>query len=104
MPRSKPRDRKPRRCCVPLIGLLEGRSLLSTFVVGNTGDEGPGTLRQVILDANSRQGLDRIEFAIGNGIATIRPREKGDILIIDICHSLRERMNLPSRALGQSRE
>jgi hypothetical protein len=54
--------------------LLEERYLLSTFVVTNTGDSGPGSLRQAILDANAHVGADSIRFAIGSsGVQTIAP-------------------------------
>lgn len=43
-----------------------------TFVVTNTGDSGPGTLRQAIVDAHALAGADVIEFAIpGDGPHTI---------------------------------
>ncbi len=39
---------------------------ISTFVVSNTGDSGPGTLRQAILNANAdaNRGVDNIVFEI----------------------------------------
>ena len=44
------------------------------FTVTNTGDMGPGSLRQAILDANSNSGPDTIIFAIpGGGVHTILP-------------------------------
>ena len=45
------------------------------FTVTNTGDSGPGSLRQAILDSNaSTGGLNTIEFAIpGSGVQTILP-------------------------------
>lgn len=39
-------------------------SFAATFTVTNTGDSGPGSLRQAILDANATPGLDSILFAI----------------------------------------
>lgn len=45
-----------------------------TFVVTNTADSGPGTLRQAILDNNAtfNSGPNRIEFSIaGGGVKTI---------------------------------
>ena len=62
--------------------LLIGLSLLSlllksagaTFLVSNTNDSGPGSLRQAILNANATNGFDRIEFRIpGAGVQTIMP-------------------------------
>jgi photosystem II stability/assembly factor-like uncharacterized protein len=42
------------------------------FVVTNTNDHGPGSLRQAMLDANATQGLDTITFNIpGPGVQTI---------------------------------
>ena len=56
---------------------IERRQLLSTFVVTNTNDAGPGSLRQAITDSNndtSNPGVDTIDFAInGLGVQTIQP-------------------------------
>ena len=41
---------------------MEDRTLLSSFVVSNTGDSGPGSLRQAILDANAQGGAETITF------------------------------------------
>ncbi|MBI4916303.1 MAG: right-handed parallel beta-helix repeat-containing protein [Acidobacteria bacterium] len=44
------------------------------FLVTNTLDSGPGSLRQCILDANANPGLDEIHFAIpGAGVQSISP-------------------------------
>lgn len=46
----------------------------TSFVVTNTDDEGQGSLRQAILDANANPGADDITFAIGSsGAQTISP-------------------------------
>jgi len=45
----------------------------ATFVVTNTADSGPGSLRQAILDANSTPAFDTITFSIGSGMQTIEP-------------------------------
>ena len=46
----------------------------ATFVVTNTNDSGPGSLRQAILDANSNFDIsDVINFSIGTGVQTITP-------------------------------
>jgi hypothetical protein len=46
----------------------------TTYTVTNTGDSGPGSLRQAILDANANPGLDTIAFNIsGSGVQTITP-------------------------------
>jgi hypothetical protein len=43
-----------------------------TFVVTNTNDNGVGSLRQAILDANANSGADTINFNIaGSGVQTI---------------------------------
>jgi hypothetical protein len=65
---------------------MEDRTLLSTFLVTTTSDNGgvnpdpgagTGTLRQAIIDANAdaaKTSLDTIDFAIpGTGVQTIRP-------------------------------
>ena len=43
------------------------------FVVVNTNDSGPGSLRQAIQQANANPGTDTITFAIGSGYQTIAP-------------------------------
>ncbi|MFY9556730.1 MAG: FG-GAP-like repeat-containing protein, partial [Blastocatellia bacterium] len=43
----------------------------SIITVTNTDDNGPGSLRQAILDANANPGLDTITFSIGSGVQTI---------------------------------
>ncbi|MEN3333031.1 MAG: hypothetical protein V7641_2396 [Blastocatellia bacterium] len=46
----------------------------STFTVTNTNDQGPGSLRQAMLDANANAGADTINFQIpGSGVPTIAP-------------------------------
>ena len=46
----------------------------ATFVVTNTGDSGPGSLRQAILDADGAPGADGIVFSLpGTGYQIIRP-------------------------------
>jgi hypothetical protein len=46
----------------------------ATFVVTNTNDSGPGSLRQAILDANADAVADQIAFNIpGTGVHTINP-------------------------------
>ncbi len=54
---------------------MEDRTLLSTFLVSNIGDSGPGSLRQAILDSNDAVGAtNTIDFAIsGSGVQTIFP-------------------------------
>src|SRR6516165_3592996 len=59
----------------PRFELVEDRTLLSSFLVTNTGDAGPGSLRQAILDSNSASGSSNsIDFQIaGDGIQAIAP-------------------------------
>jgi len=54
---------------------MEDRTLLSTFLVNNTADSGPGSLRQAIFDSNaSTEGNSVIDFTIaGGGVQTIAP-------------------------------
>ena len=42
-----------------------------TFMVTNTNDSGPGSLRQAILDANAGPAINNIDFDIGSGPQTI---------------------------------
>ncbi|MGP0064186.1 MAG: beta strand repeat-containing protein, partial [Isosphaeraceae bacterium] len=59
----------------PRVELMEDRTLLSTFLVSNTGYSGPGSLRQAILDSDSATGAtNTIDFDIpGQGVQTIAP-------------------------------
>ena len=59
----------------PRFDVMEDRTLLSTFLVTNTGDSGPGSLRQAILDSNDAVGTtSTIDFDIGgSGVQTIYP-------------------------------
>ncbi len=59
----------------PRVEWMEERTLLSTFLVGNTDDSGPGSLRQAILDSNAAVGAtNTIDFDIaGSGVQTIFP-------------------------------
>ena len=54
---------------------MEDRTLLSTFVVSNTGDSGSGSLRQALVDCNAATGAtNTIDFDIsGTGVQTIEP-------------------------------
>lgn len=66
--------RRPRGRFVPRIDPLEDRCLPATFLVTNTNDSGPGSLRQAIDDANlSAADFDTIAFNIGTGVRTISP-------------------------------
>src|SRR4051812_21987771 len=57
----------------PLFDVMEDRTLLSDFIVINTSDSGPGSLRQAILSSNAASGVtNHIDFAIpGPGVHTI---------------------------------
>ncbi len=59
----------------PRVEWMEVRALLLTFLVGNTDDGGPGSLRQAILDSNAAVGAtNTIDFDIvGSGVQTILP-------------------------------
>ena len=60
----------------PRLEWMEDRTLLSTFIVLNTADAGPGSLRQAILDSNAAAGqANTIDFDIpGDGVQTIAPQ------------------------------
>lgn len=69
-PRPSAGRRRARR---PLLETVERRIVLSTFTVWNTADDGEGSLRWAIVEANRDDGPTRIEFDIpGEGAQTIR--------------------------------
>lgn len=56
------------------MALVVGGTEAATFIVENTDNSGPGSLRQAILDANAAEGEDFIHFSIPtNGPHTIKP-------------------------------
>ncbi len=59
----------------PRFEWLEDRTVLATFLVTNTADSGPGSLRQAILDSDAATGTtNTIDFAIpAPGVQTIAP-------------------------------
>ncbi len=59
----------------PGFDFMEDRTLLSSFLVSNTGDSGPGSLRQAIIDSDNAVGAtNTIDFDIsGTGVQTIAP-------------------------------
>src|SRR5688572_26417016 len=59
------------RASLASVESLEGRTLMSTYVVTNANDAGAGSLRQAILNANGHAGADVITFAVGSGARTI---------------------------------
>ena len=72
--RSKRVRTEPPARWRPVLELLEGRLLPSTFPVTSMADSGPNTLRQAILNANTNPGADIITFAIsGPGVHEIQP-------------------------------
>src|SRR5947207_184971 len=58
-----------------LLGLVSiSTAAADTYPVTNTNDNGPGSLRQAIIDANAHSGPDSISFNIpGSGVRTITP-------------------------------
>lgn len=66
----RPRKTNPsRRAGVshrrPHLEALEDRTVPTTFLVSNTLDSGPGSLRQAILSANTMSGADTVRFQDG---------------------------------------
>jgi hypothetical protein len=67
------------RWCASLVvaaafaGGLAAHARAADFQVTTTADDGDGSLRQAILDANASDGADTITFAIGSGAVTISP-------------------------------
>ena len=59
----------------PRFDIMEDRTLLSTWLVSNNGDSGPGSLRQAILNSNAATGAtNTIDFNIaGSGAHLIVP-------------------------------
>ncbi len=59
----------------PRFDFMEDRTLLSTFLVSNIGDSGPGSLRQAIIDSDNATGTaNTIDFDIADsGVQTIVP-------------------------------
>src|SRR5271157_1539609 len=59
----------------PRLEFMEDRTLLASFLVINTVDSGPGSLRQAILDSDAATGeTNTIDFSIpGDGVQTIAP-------------------------------
>lgn len=61
---SQPRNLRRRMKSRPHVEQLESRELLSTFVVTNNRNSGPGSLRQAIIDANATTAADVVEFNV----------------------------------------
>src|SRR5262245_50386468 len=62
--RSAPR----RRAFRPRVEGLEDRTAPAVFSVTTTADDGPGSLRQAIDDANGASGADTITFALPDSL------------------------------------
>src|SRR5829696_7786287 len=78
-PRSSARFRPAGRRRASVLAILvfglcfAPSAFAATFTVTNTNDNGAGSLRQAIVDANATAGLDTIGFSIGSGVQTISP-------------------------------
>ena len=74
--RIRRRSAGPSSGSVPRVEWMEDRTLLSTFLVSNANDSGPGSLRQAILESNAAIGASTtIDFDIaGSGVRTISPQ------------------------------
>jgi hypothetical protein len=69
----------------PSVIALEHRLLPSTFTVTGTGDSGPGSLRQAILDSNGTPGVNAIVFDImPSGVQTIRPAAALPTIVVPV--------------------
>ncbi len=53
--------------------LVPPAAAAGTFIVFNTNDGGPGSLRQAIISANANPGMDTIKFNLPVGVQTISP-------------------------------
>src|SRR5882672_10198268 len=82
MKTTAPKQAQHRRLASLILALVGSLFLFVTavqadngFVVTNTHDSGPGSLRQAITDANTFFGTDTVFFAIDNcgGVCTITP-------------------------------
>ena len=75
-PAINPFLRRKARCTKSLITAvesLEDRALLSTFTVVNNDDDGVGSLRQAIHDANANGDVDSIQFNLSADDLEIHP-------------------------------
>jgi hypothetical protein len=62
--------------------LWGARAAGAVLTVTNTGDSGPGSLRQALLDSNAMPGADTVVFDIpGGGVQTITPLSPLPILV-----------------------
>ncbi|WP_152051616.1 right-handed parallel beta-helix repeat-containing protein [Tautonia marina] len=82
------RHRESRRSLIGrrqlVVEVMEPRQLLATFTVLNTADDGPGSFRQAILDANtSLDPIDEIEFDVSGTIelASALPSIDGELIV-----------------------
>jgi hypothetical protein len=73
--RARARRGRRRTSYLPATERLEARALLTSFLVSNTNDSGPGSFRQAIINANRNPGPDQIRFGLpGGGTHTISPK------------------------------
>lgn len=97
--RMSPRTAGKHNPYRPHVERMEDRCLLSVFTVTNTEDAGAGSVRQVLLDANTTPGADRSAFDIpGLGVHTIAPATP-----LRRSPTPRPSMATPSRAPGRTR-
>ena len=69
---GKAQGTRQRRRSRPRLEALEDRQAPAVFLVTDTFDAGPGSLRQAILDSNATPGPNTIDFDIlGPGVQTI---------------------------------
>jgi hypothetical protein len=69
-----PHRRESRRRYRPHFDTFERRTLLSTFTVTNTNDNGDGSFRRAIYESNASPGANTITFDIpGTGPQVIKP-------------------------------
>jgi hypothetical protein len=74
MPLTSPHRKSPPVARTRLqLEVLEARCLPAAFLVSTTGDSGPGSFRQALLDSNSTPEANVIQFAVGSGEQTTRP-------------------------------
>ena len=80
-----PERKRKRRVASQRSELLETRTLLSgsTFIVSSLADDGDGSLRQAIEDANNTPGEDSIKFEVEGIIGVSSQLEITDDVVID---------------------
>jgi hypothetical protein len=66
-------------CLLTAALCLSARAMATTYTVSNTDNDGAGSLRQAIADANGNAGSDAIDFSV-TGMITLT---SGQISITD---------------------